>query len=170
MGSTKNVRHQDDVEWLEERSDDGSARRYRRKLAAETGGQQIGCSLYRVPPGVNPWPRHYHLANEEAIYVLEGEGAILIGDEKHALKAGVYVALPAGGAHAHQVLNESDGDLVFLCMSTMQNPDICIYPDSEKAGIFAGAAPGGPQEEVSLRVFLDMREERGYWNREVGGQ
>ena len=168
MTRSMNIRNHDELEWLEERSDDSSARRYRKRLAAETGAKDIGCSLYRVPPGVNPWPRHYHLANEEAIYVLAGQGTIWLGAEHHALRAGDYVALPAGNEHAHQILNEGDADLLFLCLSTMSHPDICIYPDSEKAGIFGGAAPGGPEEEVTMKIYLDTREARGYWHREKG--
>lgn len=170
MNRSMNIKNQDELEWLEERSDDGSARRYRKRLAAKTGARDIGCSLYRVPPGVGPWPRHYHLANEEAIYVLAGLGVMRLGnDEHHPLRAGDYVAMPSGGEHAHQILNEGDEDLLFLCLSTMHHPDICIYPDSDKAGIFGGAAPGGPENDVTMKLFLDMREGRGYWDREKGG-
>ena len=31
-------------------------------------------------------------------------------------------------------MRQGDEDFVFLCISTMNAPDICIYPDSEKAG------------------------------------
>ena len=161
------IRNEADVEWTEEQSPDGSARRSRKQLSAATGGRAIGTSLYRVPPGVRPWPRHYHLANEESIYVLAGSGAIMIGDEKLELRRGDYVALPAGSAHVHQVLNESDQDLEFLCMSTMVEPDICIYPDSAKLGVFAGAAPGGDPESSTLRTFVSVNPDLPYWEGEL---
>lgn len=161
------VKHESDVDWIEERSPDSSARRYRKKLSAATGAQALGCSLYKVPPGVRPWPRHYHCANEEAIYVLAGHGTMVVGDKELTLRAGDYVALPAGGGHAHQVRNESDGDLVFLCMSTMVHPDVCVYPDSGKLGVFAGTAPGGPDEDSTLKLFLSMEPNLPYWHGEL---
>jgi uncharacterized cupin superfamily protein len=35
-----------------------------------------------VPPGRRAWPYHYHLENEEAIYVLEGLGTLRIDEEE----------------------------------------------------------------------------------------
>jgi hypothetical protein len=61
------------------------------------------------------------------------------------------VALPVGEAGAHQIFNSSNELLRYLCFSTMVEPDIAAYPHSEKIGLFAGAAPGGPQEERSCR-------------------
>ena len=156
----------DAMEWATESAPDGTAKRFRKKLAAAAGGAAIGTSLYRMPPGEKPWPRHFHAANEEAVYVLSGEGAIAIGDAVVPLRAGDYVALPAGAAHAHQIRNDSAGDLVFLCIATMTQPDVVVYPDSGKVGIFVGAAPGGPPEEMKLRKFLSLAGEVNYWEGE----
>src|SRR4028119_131015 len=69
---------------------------YRRKsLGSAAGGEKLGCSLYEVPPGRRAWPYHYHLANEEAVYVLEGLGTLRIGGEQVRISKGTYVALPA---------------------------------------------------------------------------
>lgn len=155
-----------DLDWTKESAPDGTSPRFRKKLAAAAGGRQIGASLYRIPPGSKPWPRHAHLANEEAVYVLEGEGEIAIGDRVVALRAGDFVALPAGAAHAHQIRNPSSGDLVFLCISTMREPDIVVYPDSGKVGLFAGAAPGGPPQDLTFRKFVSLAGEVDYWKDE----
>ena len=65
---------------------------YRRKqLGSSAGGEKLGCSLYEVPPGRRAWPYHYHLANEEAIYVLEGSGTLRIGGEEIRVSKGDYV-------------------------------------------------------------------------------
>lgn len=154
------------IEWQAESSPDGSARRFRKKLGATAGGRALGCSLYRIPPGAKPWPRHYHCANEEALYVLSGEGTLALGDRSVPLRAGDYVALPAGAAHAHGVANDSQEDLVFLCVSTMVHPDVVVYPDSAKVGIFAGTAPGGPPDESTLKAFLPLSAAVDYWKDE----
>ena len=59
-----------------------------RYLAAAAGGQQLGCSLVELAPGATAWPFHYHCANEEAIYVLEGTGTARIGDARVEIRAG----------------------------------------------------------------------------------
>jgi uncharacterized cupin superfamily protein len=154
------------LEWIREASPDGKALRFRRKLAAAAGGREIGASLYRVPPGAKPWPRHFHTANEEAIYVLAGEGSIALGDAVVPLRAGDYVALPVGAAHAHQIRNDSASELVFLCISTMREPDVVVYPDSNKIGVFAGAAQGGAPQALTLRKFVSLAGEVDYWDGE----
>lgn len=107
-----------------------------------------------MPPGRRAWPYHYHLANEEAVYVLQGRGVLRLGEREVALSRGDYVALPASADGAHQIFNTSDEPLRYLCLSTMVEPDILIYPDSGKVGLFAGSAPGGPKEKRILQKYL----------------
>ena len=166
MASREHVVNAEEIPWSLESAPDGSAPRQRKKLAAAAGGKQLGASLYRIAPGARPWPRHAHLANEEAVFVLEGAGEIRIGERTLPLRAGDYVALPAGPGNAHQICNRSDSELVFLCVSTMREPDIIVYPDSAKVGLFAGAAPGGPPQELTLRKFLALDGEVDYWQDE----
>ena len=123
----------------------------------------MGCSLYEVPPGRRAWPYHYHLANEEAIYVLEGSGMLRIGGQEIEVAQGDYVALPTGETGAHQILNNSNEVLRYLCFSTMVEPDIMVYPDSGKIGMFAGAAPGGPKAKRTFSKFLRSDAEVGYF-------
>ncbi len=136
---------------------------WRKSLSRATGGEKLGCSLYEIPPGRRAWPYHYHLANEEAIYVLEGSGLLRIGEEEVRISRGDYATLPAHAERAHQVINDSDGALRYLCFSTMIEPDVMVYPDSGKVGIFAGAAPGGRKEERTFSKFLRSDAEVDYY-------
>ncbi len=138
----------------------------RKSLSGAAGGENLGCSLYEVPPGRRAWPRHYHLANEEAIYVLEGSGTLRIGDAEVEISAGDYVTLPAGEEGAHQVVNSSGAVLRYLCFSTMTEPDVMVYPDSNKVGIFGGAAPGGNKEKRTFSRFLRGDAEAEYFEGE----
>ena len=138
----------------------------RKQLGSAAGGEKLGCSLYEVPPGRRAWPHHYHLANEEAIYVLEGSGTLRIGEGEVEVSAGDYVALPAGEAGAHQISNTSDAPLCYLCFSTMVEPDVMVYPDSNKVGILGGAAPGGPKKRRTFSKFLRSDAEVGYYDGE----
>jgi uncharacterized cupin superfamily protein len=95
-----NVVNQNELEWTEQSH--GEKFGYRRKsFSSVTGGEKLGCSFYEVPPGRRAWPYHYHLANEEAIYVLHGSGTLRIGEREVTLSRGDYVALPVGESGAH---------------------------------------------------------------------
>ena len=160
-----NVVGKNDLGWSEQFR--GEQFGFRRKqLGRAAGGEKLGCSLYEVPPGRKAWPYHYHLANEEAVYVVHGSGTLRIGEEEVEVREGDYVALPVGEERAHQMTNTSDGVLGYLCFSTMVEPDVFVYPDSNKVGLFAGAAPGGPKEERTLSKFLRGDAEVGYWEGE----
>jgi uncharacterized cupin superfamily protein len=165
MADHPNLIGHQEVEWSEQYHGENFG--YRRKsLGSAAGGQKLGCSLYEVPPGRRAWPYHYHLANEEAIYVLEGSGTLRIGGDEIRVSAGDYVALPARSEGAHQLINSSEAALRYLCFSTMVEPDVMVYPDSGKVGIFGGAAPGGPKEERTFSKFLRGDAEVGYYDGE----
>src|SRR3712207_603349 len=165
MVDRPNVVGDGDLEWEEQSH--GEKFGYRRKqLGPASGGEKLGCSLYEVAPGRRAWPYHYHLANEEAIYVLEGSGILRIGGEEVQVSKGDYVALPARSEAAHQLVNSSEAVLRYLCFSTMVEPDVMVYPDSGKVGIFGGAAPGGPKEDRTLSKFLRGDAEVGYYDGE----
>jgi uncharacterized cupin superfamily protein len=156
MGKT-NV---DELEWtgLER----GGTRFRRKKLAAAAGGDDIGCSLYELPPGGRSWPYHYHTGNEEALFVLEGRGRLRLAGEEATLAAGDYVALPAAEEGAHRVVNDSDTVLRYLAVSTMDDPDVTVYPDSEKIGVYAGSPPGGTDDRT-VDGYYRRGDDVDYW-------
>ena len=156
--------NESELEWT--RRDEGGMDVRRKKLAAAAGGEELGCSLYELPPGEQSWPYHYHTGNEEAIYVLAGDGGIRLDGETHGLTAGDYVALPADERGAHRVVNDGDAVLRYLAVSTMRDPDVLVYPDSEKIGAFAGSAPGG-EGDRDVSGFYRREDDVGYWDREA---
>ena len=103
----RNVAKAAQAEWAEQFRGEGLGHR-RKQLGPAAGNERPGCSLYEVPPGRRAWPYHYHLANEEAIYVLEGTGLLRIGNEEVEVSKGDYAALPTGPAGAHGISNPSD--------------------------------------------------------------
>lgn len=135
------------------------------QVGAPAGGARIGCSVYEIPAGRRSYPYHYHFANEEAIFVLEGEGTLRLAGRRIRIRRGDYVALPVGEQGAHQVINTSKQPLRYLCISTMIEPDVAVYPDSGKIGIFAGSPAGRPPVKGGLREFLRARPV-DYWDGE----
>jgi uncharacterized cupin superfamily protein len=165
MARKPSVVNVNDIEWGEQSHGHRFGHR-RKQLGSAAGAERLGCSLYEIPPGRRAWPYHYHLANEEAIYVLEGSGTLRMGGEQVEISCGDYVALPVGPACAHQVTNTSDAPLRYLCLSTMVEPDVLVYPDSNKVGLFAGAAPGGARDKRTLQKYLSADAEVGYYDGE----
>ena len=137
-----------------------------RYLAEAAGGNQLGCSFVELAPGKAAWPYHYHCANEEAIYVLEGTGTARIGDARVAIRAGDYVALPAGPAMAHQTINTGTVPLRYLCFSTRIATELVGYPDSGKLGArHYERLPDGSTRTVVRANFRDG-DDVDYWTGE----
>ena len=93
-------------------------------------------------------------------------GSLRLGGEEIPVTEGDYVALPANVEGAHQLVNSSEAVLRYLCFSTMLEPDVMVYPDSGKVGIFGGAAPGGAKEQRTFSKFLREDAEVGYYDGE----
>jgi uncharacterized cupin superfamily protein len=155
--------NEDDLEWTEIESGDMNVRR--KQLGEAAGGEELGCSLYELPPGEESWPYHYHTANEEAAYVLSGTGTLRLAGESHQLTAGDYVAFPADASGGHKIVNNSHGPLRYLVFSTMEDPEVTVYPDSEKLGVFVGSPPGG-REERTIHGYYPIDADVDYWEGE----
>src|ERR1700722_3527702 len=90
-----------------------------KRLATSSGGQKLGANWFIVGAGLSVTPLHAHHNNEEAIFVLKGNGTLQIGEKRVSLRAGDWVSLPAGVEHAHQLFADQEGDLEYLAISTM---------------------------------------------------
>jgi len=71
--------------------------------------------------------------------VLSGSATLRHDGETVRIEAGDYVAFPADESGAHRVVNEGDDSVRYLAMSTMTEPDVTVYPDSETFGVFVGS-------------------------------
>jgi uncharacterized cupin superfamily protein len=155
----------EDREWT---TTEQSDRKYRRaQLGRAAGSEKLGCSLYEIPPGKKAWPYHFHTGNEEAMYVLAGEATLRTPEGEQTASAGSYAAFPTGGDGAHEVRNDGDDTLRYLAFSTMRDPDVLGYPDSEKVGVLAGSAPGGESSERVFSEFFFERDAVDYWDGEA---
>ena len=136
-----------------------------RGLGRAAGGHGIGANLFEVPPGRTAFPRHYHCAIEEAIYVIAGTGKLRIGDAVAPLRAGDWATFPAGPDHAHQVINDGEETIRYLCVSTRAHADVVGYPDSNK--ILATASPTFDFfDEPWVRSIFDADATVGYYDGE----
>ncbi|HEX9442508.1 MAG TPA: cupin domain-containing protein [Candidatus Binatia bacterium] len=135
----------------------------RRRVGAAIGAKKLGYGVFSVAPGKAAFPFHLHHTNEEMIYIFEGEGRLRIGKDEERVSAGMFIAFPPGASHPHQLVNTSGSDLKYLCVSTMEYPDISEYPDSQKIGALT-CGPGDP----GFRAFYRKGDTAEYYDGESG--
>jgi uncharacterized cupin superfamily protein len=114
---------------------------YRRRVAQlgpTIGAEQLGGSVYELDPGDSVCPYHYENIEEEWLLVLTGTPDLRDPEGDHALSPGDLVCFVEGPDGAHKVTNRSDTIVRILMLSTKPKSDIsiCIYPDSDKVGVY----------------------------------
>jgi uncharacterized cupin superfamily protein len=124
-----NVVHIDDVPGAEE--DRPGWEQIERRIGRHLGAITTGMTLMEVAPGAKSCPFHCHSAEEELFVVLDGEGTLRLGDERHAVRPGHILSRPAGTRIAHQFIAGDDG-LAVLAYSDIDPNDLAFYPDSNK--------------------------------------
>jgi hypothetical protein len=76
--------------------------------------------LLRISPGATPYPYHAHSAQWEFYHVVSGSGV------------DAFIFKPG---EAHQISNDSSGDLVLYVVADNPIGEHQYYPDSEKWGV-----------------------------------
>ncbi len=134
-------------------------------IASRVGAQKLGYRLVEIDPGKRSWPYHFHHANEEMFFVLDGQGTLRLDGNERRVGPGDIVACPAGPHFAHQFYNDTDEPLRMLAVSTMQDPEVVEYPDSAKLGVAAGFA-GAAESDGGLQAWLPKGAAVEYWEGE----
>lgn len=111
--------------------DNGRVHHRRRDLGRAAGSVLSGLKHVEVPAGKRSSTRHCHSLEDEIFVVLEGAGAVLLGDEETPVRAGSVVYRPRGTGVAHTFTAGAAG-LVLLMYGTREPGDMCWYPDSQK--------------------------------------
>lgn len=103
--------------------------RERRKLGDAAGLTQYGVNLLRLPPGAWSSQRHWHLSQDEFVYILEGEVVLVTDAGEEILKAGDCAGFKAGDENGHHLQNRSGADALLLEVGTRVAGDGAEYPD-----------------------------------------
>ena len=104
--------------------------RHRTKLGDAAGLDQFGVNLLRLPPGAWSSQRHWHTAEDEFTWVVEGEVVLVENDGETVLRAGDCAGFKAGVADGHHFQNRADRDAVLLEIGSRRPAeDGCDYPD-----------------------------------------
>jgi uncharacterized cupin superfamily protein len=103
----------------------------RRDLGEAAGSMTTGIQHIEVAPGKDSSPQHCHSLEEELFVILDGAGALVLGEEEIPVRAGHVVARPAGTGVGHMFRADRAG-LTLLAYGTREPGDLCYYPRSNK--------------------------------------
>jgi uncharacterized cupin superfamily protein len=105
------------------------ANRVRQRLGLEAGLSDFGVNLLRLPPGVWSSQRHWHMAEDEFVFVIEGEVVLVTDSGEEILKIGDSAGFKAGIKDGHHLQNRSSRDAVVLEVGSRKPEDEGEYSD-----------------------------------------
>jgi uncharacterized cupin superfamily protein len=134
----------------------------RARIGRQAGSAGLGASLWSIPPGEAAYPYHYHLGEDELLFVLSGRPSMRTPAGWRDLEEGEVIAFGVGEAGAHQLVNRTAAEVRVLAISTSGAPDIVVYPDSGKIGAYERLSEGG-----GLHALFREREAVDYFEGET---
>jgi uncharacterized cupin superfamily protein len=103
---------------------------------SEAGGlTQFGALIEVLQPGSHSTLKHWHSAEDELVYVLEGEITLIEGSKETLLRAGDAATFRAGVAVGHFLQNRSAAPTRCLVVGTRAPVDRITYPDHDRVCI-----------------------------------
>jgi uncharacterized cupin superfamily protein len=133
----------------------------RARLGRQAGCERLGASLWSIPPGEAAFPYHFHLGEEELMFVLTGRPSLRTPAGWRDLDEGEVVAFRVGEEGAHMLVNRTADEVRMLAISTGGAPDIVLYPESGKVGAFERLPEGG-----GLYALFRADDAVDYWDGE----
>ena len=141
-----------------------------KRLGPASGAVSLGCSWYEIPPGKTAFPNHYHCANEEGLFILEGTGEARIDQDKVTVEQGDYLAYPVGPEHSHSLKNTVSVPLKYICISTMLTTEVVGYPDSKKLAAAGLADPKTGIMGAKIKFIIKEQPSVDYYEGEDVGE
>lgn len=149
-----------DLPWTDFAEVPRFAARWRHLSSAALGeAYRVGVAIEELPPGRQSAPAHYHLLEEEHLFILEGSLTLRLGDARHAMTAGGYACFPAGQKAGHCLVNEGEAPCRYVIVGEKIANEVAVYPDSAKV-LTRG---------LGRRAIFDLAALRGYWDGEDTG-
>jgi uncharacterized cupin superfamily protein len=105
------------------------AGRERRRLGDALGLKNFGVNLTCLKPGSASSQRHWHVKQDEFVYILEGELVLVSDAGEQVLTPGMAAGFPAGKHDGHHLVNRSGRDAIFLEIGDRTPGDEGEYPD-----------------------------------------
>ena len=108
--------------------------RSKRALGDHFGLNQFGFNHVTLEPGASSSIRHYHMKEDEFVYVIEGEITLFDNDGEHRLTPGMCAGFKAGVANGHRLVNNSNQPASYLEVGSRYSEEDANYPDADLVG------------------------------------
>ncbi len=95
------------------------------------GLTNFGVNLVRLAPGAGSALRHAHSRQDEFVYVLQGNALLVTAAGETQLAAGMCAGFRFGSGDAHQLLNRSSEEVIYLEVGDRSTGDTVAYPDDD---------------------------------------
>jgi len=106
------------------------AARARQRLGDAAGLTDFGVNLLRLPPGAWSSQRHWHSAEDEFVFIVEGEVVLVTDSGEELLRSGDCAGFKAGVKDGHHLQNRSGRDAILLEVGSRRvAEDEGEYPD-----------------------------------------
>src|SRR3954452_18970760 len=102
------------------------AERVRQRLGNAGGLTDFGVNLMRLPPGNWSSQRHWHSAEDEFVFVLEGELTLIEDGGETVLRAGVSGFFQKGPGNGHHLIKKAGAMGVFLEVGPRSPADLTM--------------------------------------------
>ena len=109
--------------------DEDLAGRAKRALGDALDLTQFGVNLVTLAPGAWSSQRHRHVHEDEFVYILDGEVALVTDAGETMLKPGMVAGFPAGRANGHHLINRGDQPALYLEVGTRADHEEAHYSD-----------------------------------------
>ncbi len=116
------------------------AGRFRKRIARAGGLTQFGVNLCRLAPGAASSQRHWHKAEDELVFILEGEATLVEDEGETILHPGDAATFKAGVPNGHHIVNRSGRDILILEIGTRSQNDSGEYSDIDMVFVSKGGA------------------------------
>ena len=91
--------------------------RHYRRLAPPAGLTKMGASHVTLEPGAYSSQRHWHEAQDEMVFILQGEAVLIEDAGEIPVGPGDILAFPAGERNGHRLHNRGDLPCVYIAVS-----------------------------------------------------
>ncbi len=107
--------------------------RRRKALGDAAGLTQYGVNLTTLGPGAMSALRHWHEHQDELVYVVSGELALIEEDGEVTLRPGDAAGFKASVPIGHHLVNRSDAPATYLEVGARSDVERGHYPDDDLA-------------------------------------
>jgi uncharacterized cupin superfamily protein len=108
-----------------------------KRLGRFGGGSRVGVGIDVLEPKQYSNRFHYHLHEEEHIFIIKGSATLVLGTRRYLLHERDYCCFPAGQKAGHHLFNHTSEKCTFMTIGEHRPDDVVCFPEAGRARIRA---------------------------------